>query len=128
MARASGCLWPVPAVRRRLLVRFAADRKHGRDARGTGEYDCDGVGRTYRIICALSTLLLIAGSGCDRDTSSQGGGGQTTETDTNVAGPVMVELAPITPLLPRLRTHVAVDGHGNLYWVQESEPAPPPGG
>jgi hypothetical protein len=79
--------------------------------------------RTKWIICALSGLLLAA-AGCDRDTSAPSGTSQATETDPNAAGPVLVELAPITPLLPRLRTHVAVDGRGNLYWVQESEPTP----
>jgi hypothetical protein len=52
-----------------------------------------------------------------------GGGGGASGGDEGPRG-LALEIEPITPLLPRLATHVAVDSHGNLFWVQESEPQP----
>jgi hypothetical protein len=76
---------------------------------------------------ALPALLLLLWSpGCDRQSSNS----QQTNATTQPQSPsraLAVQLTPITPLLPRLRTHVALDSHGNLYWIQESEPAPPGG-
>src|SRR5947209_5140618 len=68
----------------------------------------------------LAALLLTPITGCDRGSPSQ----NPTSTSGD-SSPVhrAVEVSLITPLLPRLRTHLAVDSHGNLYWVQESDPA-----
>jgi hypothetical protein len=79
----------------------------------------------------LRTLsgLVLAGVpvGCQKEptaasASGNGGGGASGNDDEPRA--LALEIEPITPLLPRLATHVAVDSHGNLYWVQESDPAP----
>lgn len=75
------------------------------------------------ILRTLSVLLLAMLAGCERsspDASSNDAGG---DRDWGTAH-LVVELTPITPLSPRLRTHVAVDSHGNVYWIQENTPAP----
>jgi hypothetical protein len=78
---------------------------------------------TSSTIRTLSVLLLLISVGCDRQSSSSQNGDPTTD---QASEPIQlaVSLTPITPLLPRLRTHVAVDSHGNLYWIQESERVP----
>jgi hypothetical protein len=70
----------------------------------------------------LSAVLAVLA--CDRRQSSAPSQGGSTTGPNGDAAALAVELTPITPLLPRLRTHVAVDLRGNIYWIQESEPAP----
>ena len=79
--------------------------------------------RTRFILRTLSVLLLAMLAGCDRSSSDTPGNTATEDRDQEKAG-LVVEVTPITPLLPRLRTHVAVDSHGNIYWIQESDPLP----
>jgi hypothetical protein len=72
-------------------------------------------------------LWLAAAGGCQKEPSAAApGGGDAASSDEQDNDPraLAVELVPITPLLPRLPTHVAVDLRGNLYWIQESNPTP----
>jgi hypothetical protein len=68
------------------------------------------------------TFSMLLAAGCDRPTASPSTG-KPPERDAVPEHPI-VEIKPITPLLPRLATHVAVDLRGNLYWIQESDPVP----
>jgi hypothetical protein len=67
-------------------------------------------------------FAIFSIAGCDRLSSSSSGPG--TGAGSAGSGQVSIELTPITPLLPRLRTHFAADSRGNLFWIQESDPAP----
>ena len=69
------------------------------------------------ILLACGIALLF---GCDRGSSSS----QSAPPAAGDSSPGRrtIEISLIAPLLPRLRTHIAVDSHGNLYWVQESDP------
>ena len=69
-------------------------------------------------IFAATLVLLLSTPGCDRDASSPGPTGASTPGTEHYS----VDINLITPLLPRLRTHVAIDSRGNLYWVQETDP------
>jgi hypothetical protein len=69
----------------------------------------------FAMICVMLSWIASVG-GCDRPSSSG--------TGSSATGQVTIELSPVTPLLPRLRTHFTVDSRGNLYWIQESDPAP----
>jgi hypothetical protein len=73
------------------------------------------------VVRAWMMVLLLGGlcAGCDR----HGGGAPTTQE----SGSLSIDVTLITPLLPRLGTRYALDGRGNLYWIQESE-HPEPGG
>lgn len=63
------------------------------------------------------TLIALFLAGCDR-----------APLPPSTRPPrAVVEVRPLTPLLPRLATHLAVDSHANVYWNQESDP-PLPGG
>jgi hypothetical protein len=80
------------------------------------------------LLRTLSGLALVALPGCqkqptDASAGGNGGSGGTPGADEEPRA-LSLEIEPITPLLPRLATHIGVDSHGNLYWVQESEPAP----
>jgi hypothetical protein len=81
--------------------------------------------RQASLIIRTIALLLLFPAGCDRDAHSTSGGNTTTPQPARKR--LALQLTPITPLLPRLRTHVAVDSRGNLYWLQESEPPPADG-
>ena len=75
------------------------------------------------LIRTLSVALLLAIAGCDRQSPEASSSDPTVDREA-VPARLVVELIPIAPLVPRLRTHVAVDSHGNLYWVQEGVPTP----
>jgi hypothetical protein len=67
----------------------------------------------------LLSLALFAVASCDRDSG-------TAPTNVPAQPPppkdsMVVEVQPITPLTPGRRTHVAPDGYGRLFWVQESQ-------
>jgi hypothetical protein len=68
--------------------------------------------------CQKEPAAVSAGGG------GGGSGGGAASGGEDEPRALALEIEPITPLLPRLPTHVAVDSHGNLYWVQESEPQP----
>jgi hypothetical protein len=69
-------------------------------------------------------LFVITACGCDRD-SGGGGNEDAGKSGDPVHKPsTVVEVQALTPLQPGRRTHVAPDGYGRLFWVQESpEPA-----
>jgi hypothetical protein len=68
---------------------------------------------------SISGLLLWVLLGCDRDNANS-----TNTTPQPPPKPSLaVELSSITPLAPGRRTHVAPDGQGRLFWVQESDNA-----
>jgi hypothetical protein len=69
----------------------------------------------FPLLFTCSVALL---SGCDRGSSSSPAAPAGDSTHARRA----LEVSLIAPLLPRLRTHIAVDSRGNLYWVQESDP------
>ena len=74
------------------------------------------------LLAFLSAVL----TGCDQSTTSYSPG--DANADATFEPPrLAIELSAITPLLPRLSTHVAIDSRGNIYWIQESEPTPPGG-
>lgn len=77
---------------------------------------------TRSTIRTLLVLLLLISVGCDRQSSSQNSDPSADQNSEPIQ--LAVSLTPITPLLPRLQTHIAVDSHGNLYWIQESERVP----
>lgn len=68
-------------------------------------------------------MLLAMLAGCDRPSPETSNNDAGSDRDGGTAH-LVVELTPITPLSPRLRTHVAVDSRGNVYWIQENTPAP----
>src|SRR5689334_18500979 len=82
--------------------------------------------RRSRCFALAALLMVLWSSGCDRRSSDPQQANATTQPQSSSRA-LAVQLTPITPLLPRLRTHVTVDSHGNLYWIQESEPASPGG-
>jgi hypothetical protein len=65
-------------------------------------------------VVAFSLVLACALLGCDRGTPPP-------PPPASAATPT-VDVRAITPLLPRLQTHLAIDSRGNLYWTQESDP------
>jgi hypothetical protein len=68
----------------------------------------------------LLSFMLFGVISCDRD--SDGTGGNSAERpDVPRQATTVVEVQAITPLMPGRRTHVAPDGYGRLFWVQESE-------
>lgn len=73
----------------------------------------------------LLVLQIAWAAGCDQSPTSPASGAANPDTGTPAAvAPLTLELTPITSLLPRLKTHVAIDSRGNIYWTQESEPVP----
>ena len=86
---------------------------------------CDRAGRrvewvVMRFIGVVVLIaVLLAGSACDRDSggTNTNGQGQTPPP----RGSTVVEVQAITPLAPGRRTHVAPDGYGRLFWLQESQ-------
>lgn len=69
---------------------------------------------TVNTILVAFALVLASGIvGCDR--------GTPPSPPASTAKPT-VSVKAITPLLPRLPTHLAIDSRGNLYWAQESDP------
>src|SRR5712691_9593481 len=78
---------------------------------------------TTRAILTTLILSLLLLNGCDRDSQTNSASNGSTQQPATPQR-LSLQLTPITPLLPRLRTHLAVDSRGNLYWFQESEPQP----
>ncbi len=66
--------------------------------------------------CLILMLLLVDVWGCDRESTPVGGAGGAEKKPAGVR--VAVEV--ITPLPPGRLTHVAPDGMGQLFWVQET--------
>ena len=63
-------------------------------------------------------LTCAALTGCDRDSGNAGTSPQPSPPPQRSLG---VQITSITPLPPGRRTHVAPDGQGRLFWVQEGE-------
>src|SRR5688572_13163045 len=66
---------------------------------------------------AAASVLLCLLLGCDRDaTPTPPAAAQ--KKDRNL----IVEVRPVTPLLPDRRTHLAPTNTGQYFWLQEAEP------
>jgi len=61
-----------------------------------------------------SMLLAVLAFACEREPPATAPVEQTPIRPT-------LEFAPVAPLLPARRTHVAVDPRGNVFWSQEGE-------
>src|SRR5216117_1135712 len=58
-------------------------------------------------------VMMVALSACDRSPPP-------AVVSAPRAKEYLLEIRPVTPLLPERVTHVAVDANGNIYWVQET--------